>query len=47
MKEIKAYVRPEKAEEVITELELNGSRGMTVIDVSVLGSWTDPNRSRF
>lgn len=46
MKEIKAYVRPEKAEEVITELEVNGVKGMTVIDVSLIGSWIDPEKSR-
>ena len=46
MKEIKAYVRPDKAEAVISELELNGVKGMTVIDVSLLGSWTDPQRSK-
>ena len=46
MKEIKAYVRPDKAEEVISELEINGSKGMTVIDVSVLGSWIDPESSK-
>lgn len=46
MKQIKAYVRPEKTEEVISELELNGAEGMTVIDVSMLGNWADPNRSK-
>ena len=46
MKEIKAYLRPERAEEVISELELNGAKGMTVIDVSVLGNWADPRTSK-
>ena len=46
MKEIKAYVRPELAEKVISELELNGLNGMTVIDVSLLGKWIDPGKSR-
>ena len=45
MKEIKAYIRPERAEAVISELEINGVKGMTVIDVSLLGNWTDPKRS--
>lgn len=46
MKEIKAYLRPELAEKVITDLELNGLKGMTVIDVSLLGNWADPRRSK-
>jgi nitrogen regulatory protein PII len=46
MKEIKAYVRPEKAEGVISELELNNVRGMTVIDVSVIGNWADPEKTK-
>ncbi len=46
MKEIKAFIRPQKAEEVISELELNGVRGLTVIDVSLLGTWADPHKSR-
>jgi len=46
MKEVKAYVRPVKAEEIITELEVNGLKGMTVIDVSMIGSWADPDKSK-
>jgi nitrogen regulatory protein P-II 1 len=46
MKEIKAYVRPKKAEEIITELEVNGLTAMTVIDVSMIGSWADPDKSK-
>ena len=46
MKEIKSYIRPGKAEEVIAELELSGAAGMTVIDVSILGSWADPDKSK-
>ncbi len=46
MKEVKAYVRPELAEKVITELEISGLNGMTVIDVSLLGSWADARQSR-
>lgn len=41
MKEIKAYIRPERADTVISHLEAIGIDGMTVIDVSLLGSWAD------
>ncbi len=41
MKEIKAYIRPERADEVISHLEAVGINGMTVIDVSLIGSWAD------
>ena len=41
MKEIKAYIRPERADTVISHLEAIGIKGMTVIDVSLLGSWAD------
>ncbi|MCK4577530.1 MAG: P-II family nitrogen regulator, partial [Candidatus Marinimicrobia bacterium] len=34
MKEIKAYVRPERADDVIQALEEVGIHGMTVIDVT-------------
>ncbi len=33
MKEIKAYVRPSRIEWVLSQLELAGVPGMTVIDV--------------
>ena len=46
MKEIKAYIRPDMAERVISTLEQGGVTGMTVIDVSTLGGWTDPERSK-
>lgn len=46
MKEIKAYIRPSMADRVISSLELAGVPGMTVIDVSTLGKWADPNRSK-
>ena len=39
MKEIKAYIRPERADTVISHLEAIGINGMTVIDVSTIGSW--------
>ena len=41
MKEIKAYIRTERADEVISHLEAIGINGMTVIDVSLLGTWAD------
>ncbi len=41
MKEIKAYIRPERADAVISHLEAIGINGMTVIDVSLIGSWAD------
>lgn len=46
MKEIKAYIRPETADRVIAKLESAGVRGMTVIDVSTLGGWADPENSK-
>ena len=46
MKEIKAYIRPSMADRVISALELAGVPGMTVIDVSTLGKWADPERSK-
>jgi len=41
MKEIKAYIRPERGDAVISHLESAGIKGMTVIDVSMIGSWAD------
>ncbi len=46
MKEIKAYIRPEMGDRVISELEANGVKGMTILDVSTLGGWTDPENSK-
>ncbi|MBS4033460.1 MAG: P-II family nitrogen regulator [Ignavibacterium sp.] len=46
MKEIKAYIRPEKADKVIFGLESAGAKGMTVIDVSTLGGWVDPKNTK-
>jgi nitrogen regulatory protein P-II 1 len=46
MKEIKAYIRPSMADRVISALELAEVPGMTVIDVSTLGKWADPERSK-
>lgn len=46
MKEIKAYIRPSMADRVISALELADVPGMTVIDVSTIGKWADPERSK-
>src|SRR5574338_798614 len=46
MKEIKAYIRPDKADDVIFELEHAGVKGLTVIDVSEVGGWADPESSQ-
>ena len=46
MKEIKAYIRPSMADRVISALELAGVSGMTIIDVSTLGKWIDPESSK-
>ena len=46
MKEIKAYIRPSMADRVISALELAGVPGMTIIDVSTLGKWADPQSSK-
>lgn len=46
MKEIKAYIRPDMADRVLSALEQGGVKGMTVIDVSTLGGWTDSERSK-
>ncbi|MBL1215157.1 MAG: P-II family nitrogen regulator [Ignavibacteriae bacterium] len=41
MKEIKAYIRHEKAEIIIEKLEQAGVQGMTVIDAFALFEWAD------
>jgi len=41
MKEIKAYIRKQKADKVIAKLEEAGVEGMTVIDVAALAGWAD------
>ena len=41
MKEIKAYIRRDKADIVIRKLESAGVKGMTVIDVYALSEWVD------
>ena len=46
MKEIKAYIRPKMADRVFSALELAGVKGMTIIDVSTIGDWADPEKSK-
>lgn len=41
MKEIKAYIRKEKAEIVIQKLEEAGVTGMTILDAAALAQWAD------
>ncbi|MFQ5798671.1 MAG: P-II family nitrogen regulator [Bacteroidota bacterium] len=47
MKEIKAYVRPSRVEDVIHALEETGIRGMTLINVSALCDWADPQKALY
>ncbi len=47
MKEIKAYIRPDRVDDVILALEEKGVQGMTIIEVYALAEWTDPRRARF
>ena len=41
MKEIKAYIRKEKADIVIRKLQEAGVTGMTVLDANALAEWAD------
>ncbi|MDQ7066370.1 MAG: P-II family nitrogen regulator [candidate division KSB1 bacterium] len=47
MKEIKAYIRCEKAEEVIHELEQAGVKDITLIDVMAIGENIDMQHARY
>jgi len=47
MKEIKAYIRPEKVDNVMLALEDKGIRGMTLINVNAIANWSDPEKSAF
>ena len=47
MKEIKAYIRHEKAEIVIQKLEEAGVTGMTILDVNALAEWADSEAFSF
>jgi len=41
MKEIKAYIRKERADLVIQKLEEAGVTGMTILDANALAEWAD------
>ena len=47
MKEIKAYIRPEKIDPVVHALEDIGITDMTIIDVQALGRLTDPEKAKY
>lgn len=47
MKEITAYLRPDRADDVIRALEEVGVSGMTVIDVAAMAGWADPRAKRY
>ena len=47
MKEIKAYIRSKKAEEVIRAIEGFGVPGFTLIEVKCLGAGVDPEKASF
>ena len=47
MKEIKAYIRCEKAEEVIYALERAEVKGLTLIDVMAVGENIDMHKAKF
>jgi nitrogen regulatory protein P-II 1 len=47
MKEVKAYIRCQKAEEVIDALEAMGVQGITLIDVMGVGRLADPHSAKY
>lgn len=47
MKEIKAYIRTERADNVVHALEQAGVRGLTLIDVMAVGENIDPRNYKF
>lgn len=47
MKEVKAYLRCQKVEEVIEALEKTGVSGITLIDVMGLGALSDPHAAKY
>ena len=47
MKEIKAYVRHNKADTVIQKLEESGVKGMTLLDANALAKWADSKAFSF
>lgn len=46
MKEIKAYIRPVKLDEILERLEEGGARDITVIRVHAIGELADPEANR-
>lgn len=47
LKEVQAYIRQERINEVIEALEEVGICGMTIIKVAELAEWADPEKSKF
>lgn len=47
MKEIKAYIRHDKADTVIEKLEEAGVKGMTLLDANALAEWADSESFSF
>ena len=47
MKEIKAYIRHDKADIVIEKLEEAGVKGMTLLDANALAEWADSEAFSF
>ncbi len=47
MKEIKAYIRHDRAELVIQKLEEAGVTGMTLLDANALSEWADEDAFSF
>lgn len=47
MKEIKAYIRSIKPEEVVHALEEAGAPGITAVEVKCIGSTIDPEKAKY
>ncbi len=47
MKEVKAYIRCKKAEEVLGELEKIGVKEATLLDVMGIGTIADPTQAKY
>lgn len=47
MKEIKAYIRPERVDNVVRTLEEDGFCCMTIVNVSGLGRFSDPKEAKY
>ena len=46
MKEIKAYVRPERLSSIVSRLEQEGARDLTVTRVDAIGALADTEKDR-